>query len=65
MAPADGLNVALSVDLMVQHIVEQEVARLAAEYNPESVSVIVSEPSTGAVMAMAGPRIQASARKVA
>jgi len=38
---------------MVQHIVEQEVARLAAEYNPESVSVIVSEPSTGAVMAMA------------
>ena len=53
VAPADGLNVALSVDLMVQHIVEQEVARLAAEYNPESVSVIVSEPSTGAVMAMA------------
>jgi cell division protein FtsI (penicillin-binding protein 3)/stage V sporulation protein D (sporulation-specific penicillin-binding protein) len=53
VAPADGLNVALSVDLMVQHIVEQEVARLAAEYNPESVSVIVSEPSTGAIMAMA------------
>lgn len=53
VAPADGLNVALSVDLMVQHIVEQEVARLAAQYNPESVSVIVSEPSTGAVMAMA------------
>jgi len=53
VVPADGLNVALSVDLMVQHIVEQEVARLAAEYNPESVSVIVSEPSTGAVMAMA------------
>ncbi len=51
--PSDGLNVALSIDLMVQHIVEKEVARLASEYNPKSVSVIVSEPSTGAVLAMA------------
>ena len=51
--PTDGLNVALSIDLMVQHIVEKEVARIASEYNPKSVSVIVSEPSTGAVLAMA------------
>ena len=51
--PADGLNVALSVDLMVQHIVEKEIARLAAEFDPQSVSIIVSEPSTGAVLAMA------------
>jgi cell division protein FtsI (penicillin-binding protein 3)/stage V sporulation protein D (sporulation-specific penicillin-binding protein) len=51
--PTDGLNVALSIDLMVQHIVENEVARLATEYDPSSVSVIVSEPSTGAVLAIA------------
>jgi cell division protein FtsI (penicillin-binding protein 3)/stage V sporulation protein D (sporulation-specific penicillin-binding protein) len=51
--PTDGLNVELSIDLMVQHIVEKEVARLAEEYHPKSVSIIVSTPSTGAVLAMA------------
>jgi len=51
--PTDGLNVELSIDQMVQHIVETEVARLAQEYRPQSVSVIVSEPATGSVLAMA------------
>ena len=51
--PFNGLNVALSIDQMIQHIVEGEIANLVGEYNPESVSVIVSEPSTGAVLAMA------------
>jgi len=51
--PTDGLNVELSIDQMVQHIVETEVARLAQQYRPQSVSVIVSEPATGSVLAMA------------
>lgn len=50
---SDGLNVELSIDQMVQHIVEAEVTRLAEEYSPNGISVIVSEPSTGAVLAMA------------
>jgi cell division protein FtsI (penicillin-binding protein 3)/stage V sporulation protein D (sporulation-specific penicillin-binding protein) len=49
----DGLNVELSIDQMVQHIVEAEITRLAEEYNPNGISVIVSQPSTGAVLAMA------------
>lgn len=51
--PFNGLNVALTIDQTIQHIVENEIASLVSEYNPESVSVIVSEPSTGAVLAMA------------
>ena len=51
--PSDGLNVALSIDQMVQHIVEKEIERLAAEYNPKGISVIVSEPATGGILAMA------------
>lgn len=51
--PTNGLNVALSIDQMVQHIVEAEINRLVAAYAPQSISVIVSEPSTGAVLAMA------------
>lgn len=51
--PSDGLNVELSIDQMVQHIVEAEIARLAAEYDPQGISIIVSQPATGAVLAMA------------
>ncbi|MGZ0654324.1 peptidoglycan D,D-transpeptidase FtsI family protein [Coraliomargarita sp. W4R53] len=51
--PTDGLNVELSIDQMVQHIVEAEIARLAEEYNPKGISVIVSQPTTGAVLALA------------
>jgi cell division protein FtsI (penicillin-binding protein 3)/stage V sporulation protein D (sporulation-specific penicillin-binding protein) len=51
--PSDGLSVELSIDQMVQHIVEAEIARLAETYNPEGISIIVSQPATGAVLAMA------------
>lgn len=51
--PHDGLNLQLCLDQMIQHIVEREVDRLAAEYDPESVSIIVSEPTTGALLALA------------
>ena len=53
VAPTNGLNVELSIDQMVQHIVEREIDRLAADYDPDSVSIIVSEPSTGYILAMA------------
>ena len=51
--PTDGLNVELTIDQMVQHLVEREIERVAAEYDPDSVSIIVSEPSSGALLAMA------------
>lgn len=51
--PTDGLNVELTIDQMVQHLVEREIERVADEYNPDSVSIIVSEPSSGALLAMA------------
>lgn len=50
---SDGLNLELTIDQMVQHIVETEIERLAREYQPEGVSVIVSEAASGAVLAMA------------
>ncbi|WPJ95285.1 penicillin-binding protein 2 [Coraliomargarita algicola] len=51
--PTEGLNVELSIDQMVQHIVEAEISRIADEYAPQGISVIVSQPTTGAVLAMA------------
>ena len=49
----DGLNVALSIDQVVQDIVEKEIDQLAAQYDPKGISVIVSEPGSGAILAMA------------
>lgn len=51
--PSNGLNVQLTIDQMVQHIVETEIAQVAQEYRPEGISVIVSQPGTGAILAMA------------
>jgi len=49
----NGLDVQLTIDQNVQHIVESEIERIAREYDPEGVSVIVSRPSTGEVLALA------------
>lgn len=49
----DGLNIALTIDQTVQHIVEDEIQRLSEELDPEGISIIVSRPTTGAILAMA------------
>lgn len=51
--PRDGLNLQLCLDQMIQHIIEGEVDRLAEVYDPESISIIVSEPTTGALLGLA------------
>ncbi len=51
--PTDGMNVELTMDLVVQEIAEKEVRRLAEEYKPKSVSIIVSDPNTGYILALA------------
>ncbi|MFP4202712.1 MAG: peptidoglycan D,D-transpeptidase FtsI family protein [Opitutales bacterium] len=52
VAPSDGLNVELGIDQMAQHIVEREIQQLVERYHPNSVSVIVSEPATGRILAL-------------
>jgi len=52
----NGLNVELSIDRVIQDAVEDEIAFLSDQYSPESVSIIVSNPTTGEILAMAnGP----------
>lgn len=51
--PTNGLDVALTIDQTVQHIVETEIERIVQEYNPEGVSIIVSRPGTGELLALA------------
>ena len=49
----DGLNVELSIDRRIQDIVEEELSTLVREFNPLSASVIVSDPKSGYILALA------------
>jgi len=51
--PQDGYNVHLTIDQVIQHIVERELDNLMAMHNAESATAIVMDPHTGAILAMA------------
>ncbi len=51
--PSDGYSVTLSIDTNVQHIVEEELEYLAKKYQPEKATIIVSDPRTGFILALA------------
>jgi cell division protein FtsI/penicillin-binding protein 2 len=48
----DGLNVELTIDLVIQDMIDREAAKLAETYNPESVVIIVSDPRTGDILGL-------------
>ncbi len=50
--PRDGLNVVLTVDTAVQHIVETALADALQKHTPRSITGIVMRPKTGEILAM-------------
>ena len=51
--PHDGRNVVLTIDSVVQHILESALAAGAEKHSPVSISGTVMRPSTGEILAMA------------
>jgi cell division protein FtsI/penicillin-binding protein 2 len=51
--PRDGLNVVLTIDSVVQNILETLLAKALKEHTPRSITGIVIRPSTGEILAMA------------
>ncbi len=51
--PTDGLNVELTIDQLLQDAAQKEVDRLVKEYQPEGVTIIMSDPATGEILALA------------
>ena len=51
--PVDGLNIETSIDVVVQTIIEEKLEALRTAYQPESATIIVSEPSTGYILGLA------------
>jgi cell division protein FtsI (penicillin-binding protein 3)/stage V sporulation protein D (sporulation-specific penicillin-binding protein) len=49
----DGLNVVLTIDMGLQNIVEQELEAAVKQCRPKSATVVLMNPQTGGVMAMA------------
>jgi cell division protein FtsI/penicillin-binding protein 2 len=49
----DGLNVVLTMDLAVQHIVETALADALEKHTPKSITGIVMRPRTGEILALA------------
>ncbi len=53
VAARNGLNVRLTIDSGVQHIVESELDKAMTKYRPQGMTAIVVVPSTGEIVAMA------------
>jgi penicillin-binding protein 2B len=49
----DGLDVVLTIDRQIQDYVEQALDNTEKEYKPRRVTVVVSDPNTGEILAMA------------
>jgi cell division protein FtsI/penicillin-binding protein 2 len=52
VSPTAGYTVRLSIDSAIQHIVEQEIDEIVKKFNPAKVTVIVSEPHSGFILAL-------------
>ncbi|MEN9403060.1 MAG: Stage sporulation protein [Verrucomicrobiota bacterium] len=49
----DGHDVVLTIDSVVQHILEEELRSIAGKFNPHFATIIASEPRTGRILGMA------------
>jgi cell division protein FtsI/penicillin-binding protein 2 len=52
VAPSDGYGTVLSIDTVVQHMVEEELQKIADQYHPLKATIIVSDPRTGFLLAL-------------
>ena len=51
--PRDGANLVLTLDEVVQHIAEQELEAAYKKHNARGASIVVMDPGTGDILAMA------------
>jgi cell division protein FtsI/penicillin-binding protein 2 len=49
----DGNDVVLTIDSVVQHILEEELKAIGEKYSPHFATIIASDPMTGAILGMA------------
>lgn len=52
VSPVHGDSIILTIDLTLQHIMEEEVDKALLEWRPRSITAIAMSPSTGEIMAL-------------
>ena len=50
---SDGFTVRLSIDSTIQHMAEEELEAIVRKYAPQKATIIVSDPQTGFILALA------------
>ncbi len=53
VSATDGYTVTLSIDSVVQHIIEQELDYIAKQFTPQKATIIVSDARTGFILGLA------------
>jgi cell division protein FtsI/penicillin-binding protein 2 len=53
MPAVDGAQVVLTIDLALQQVVEQALAKAMTQYHPSNASCVVIRPATGEILALA------------
>ena len=51
--PLDGQNIYLTIDEKLQQICQEELAKVAEQYTPQRAGIIMLDPRTGDILAMA------------
>lgn len=51
--PVDGYDLETTIDIYIQSIVENKIAEWIEAYNPKNVAVVIQNPNTGGILAMA------------
>ncbi|MBN1353798.1 MAG: hypothetical protein JW994_03915 [Candidatus Omnitrophica bacterium] len=53
LPPRDGNGVVLTVDEVIQHIIEEESENIVKSFHPQAVSVVAQNPRTGEILGLA------------
>ncbi|MCY0902057.1 MAG: penicillin-binding transpeptidase domain-containing protein [Firmicutes bacterium] len=53
VAPVPGDDVELTIDKQIQQFAEREIANIVSQYAPDHVTIVVANPKTGQILAMA------------
>lgn len=49
----NGINLVLTIDEVIQHIIEKEIENIVKSYRPKAVSIVAMTPGTGEILGMA------------
>lgn len=51
--PVPGLDIQLTINRQIEQFAQREIQNIVAKYTPDRVTIIVADPKTGAILAMA------------